>query len=814
MVVTGLAGNVGKAVAGGLADAYTVIGLDIKTADGVEIVETDLTSEDAIRAALEEIGRRHGRRIASVVHLAAYFDFTGEEHPLYEKLNVEGTRKLLAALKGFEVEQIVYASTMLVHAPVEPGERIDESTPLAPAWVYPRSKADAEAVVREMHGNTPLVILRLAGLYSETAVVPTLANQIARIYERDLKSYLYAGDTEAGQSAIHTEDMVALFRAAIDRRAELPPETIVLAGEDEAMSYDDLQTTIGRLVHGEDEWRTLTLPSPIAKAGAWIEQAAEPIVPDALDRGEKPFIRPFMVDMASDHYALDISRAGDLLGWRPQHRLRDTLPAIVANLRADPAAWYERNGQTPPVWLESADEKVPDPEALRIAHEARYREAHFANIWAPYLNLLLGAWLVTSPAILATPEPLFAWSDVISGLLVGALALASMSPRLYLARWATAAVGFWVLMAPLVFWTTSAAAYLNATIVGALIIGFALAVRPAPGPSPVAAETGPEIPPGWDFTPSGWVQRIPIIALAVIGLLISRTLVAYQLGHTDSVFDPFFAGDPTDPRNGTEEIVTSEVSEAWPIPDAGLGVVVYMLEILIGLIGSRARWRTMPWVVVAFGILIVPLGVVSIAFIIIQPIVLGTWCTLCLIAAAAMLAQIPYSVDELVATGQFLARRARAGRPVLLVFFTGDTDDGPDRADNDDTLDRPPAELARAMVVGGVTVPWTLGICLALGVSLMLTRLTVGADGAAANADHLIGALVVTVTVIALAEVTRAVRFLNIVLGLALVAAPFVYGADTLAAGYTIAAGLAIAVFSIPRGPIRNCYGSWDRLIV
>src|SRR5690606_25347793 len=106
------------------------------------------------------------------------------------------------------------------------------------------------------------------------------------------------------------------------------------------------------------------------------------------------------------------------------------------------------------------------------------------------------------------------------------------------------------------------------------------------------------------------------------------------------------------------------------------GALTYMLEILTGIIGSTLRWRTMPWLVMAFGIMIVPLGIVSITFIIIQPIVIGTWCTLCLIGAAAMLLQIPYSLDELVATGQFLWRRKRAGQNILRVFFVGDTDEG------------------------------------------------------------------------------------------------------------------------------------------
>ena len=79
----------------------------------------------------------------------------------------------------------------------------------------------------------------------------------------------------------------------------------------------------------------------------------------------------------------------------------------------------------------------------------------------------------------------------------------------------------------------------------------------------------------------------------------------------------------------------------------------------MGIMGGRSRWRTMPWMVVLFGIAVVPLGVISIYFIIIQPIVIGTYCTLCLITALGMLIMIPFSLDELVAMGQFLLANTR-----------------------------------------------------------------------------------------------------------------------------------------------------------
>jgi hypothetical protein len=116
---------------------------------------------------------------------------------------------------------------------------------------------------------------------------------------------------------------------------------------------------------------------------------------------------------------------------------------------------------------------------------------------------------------------------------------------------------------------------------------------------------------------------LPIVALGLIGFVIARQLTAYQLGHVDGVWEPFFHGEAG--RNGTETVITSDVSKAWPIADAGLVAVSYMFEVLMGVMGDRRRWRTMPWMVMAFGIVVVPLGVVSIYFIIIQPIVIGTF---------------------------------------------------------------------------------------------------------------------------------------------------------------------------------------------
>ena len=125
---------------------------------------------------------------------------------------------------------------------------------------------------------------------------------------------------------------------------QLPPETTLLIGEPETLCYDELQRAFARLIHDE-EWETRQIPKSIAKTGAWML--------DNMPLVEEPFIKPWMVDLADDHYALDISRARTTLGWEPKHSLRDTLPKMIAALKRDPAAWYRAHDLPLPSSLET-----------------------------------------------------------------------------------------------------------------------------------------------------------------------------------------------------------------------------------------------------------------------------------------------------------------------------------------------------------------------------------------------------------------------------------------------------------------------------
>jgi nucleoside-diphosphate-sugar epimerase len=838
VIITGSSGFIGSALINNFAGRYALVGFDRAVVrqppPAAECVCIDLTSERATASALDRVRTAYGNRIASVIHLAAYFDLTGQSNPLYDEITVQGTQKLLHALQSFDVEQFVFASSMLVHAPGKPGEPINEDWPLDPKLPYRESKIRAERLIHEQRGVIPAVFIRPSGVYDQLCHAAYLAQQISRIYERQLVAHVYPGDLNTGQSYLHLDDLTEALAQIVQRRKELPPELPLLLGEPKTLSYGEIQEILGQLIHNQ-AWHTRQIPKAIAKTGAWIEE-------EVLD--EDPFIRPWMVDSSDDHYELDIARARHFLSWEPKHSLRETLPQMIAALKSDPSGWYRANklnaARVVSQGAKARDaQHAPDPlarhEMMRM-HRGMMREMHFDMLWVNFLVIAIGVWLFTSPFQFALFDPAAAvtvrdvtqerglWnpairnaltggSDLISGLALILFGALSLSPRAAWAQWGTTLVGLWLLFAPLLFWSPSAAATMNDTIAGALAIIFSVLVPMMPGMSHEGMMDQSTVPPGWTYSPSSWLQRLPMIALGLFGFLIARYLTAYQLGHIGAVWEPFFFGGGG--KNGTEYIITSDVSRAWPIADAGLGASAYMIEALMGAMGATSRWRTMPWMVTFFFILVVPLGGVSIFFIIIQPVIIGTYCTLCLIAALAMLIMIPLTLDEVVAMGQYMARGARAGRPFLRTFLMG----GPDpeaRIDMRNPGFEAPLSRQVAAATWGVTVPWRLLASCGLGAWLMFSRVTFGTAGVIANNDHVIGALIITVAVCAMAEVARPFRLINAMLGLWLLVAPWVLtGATAAAAVNGILSGLLLVALSLPRGArSAEHYGTWDRFIV
>ncbi|MFP3913635.1 MAG: vitamin K epoxide reductase family protein [Actinomycetota bacterium] len=179
-------------------------------------------------------------------------------------------------------------------------------------------------------------------------------------------------------------------------------------------------------------------------------------------------------------------------------------------------------------------------------------------------------------------------------------------------------------------------------------------------------QAGDGRPPGWSTNPSTWSQRLPIVVLALAGTAVAAYLSLFQLHVIDTVWEPFF-GDGS--RQILRESSFSRFWERLGLSDAALGAAGYLADAVTGVIGGTRRWRTMPWIVLVFGFFVGPFGVISIALVVIQPVLYSEFCTLCIASAVISLAMIGPAMDEILASLQYLRRQRTEGHSLWRTFW-------------------------------------------------------------------------------------------------------------------------------------------------
>ena len=165
------------------------------------------------------------------------------------------------------------------------------------------------------------------------------------------------------------------------------------------------------------------------------------------------------------------------------------------------------------------------------------------------------------------------------------------------------------------------------------------------------------IPPGWDENPTTRPKGRVLAGLAFVGLGVAFYLMLFQVSAlyfpnlhiniVETVTDPFF-----DSR---------EVLDFLKWPDAIPGVLAYGGEFVLNFVGNKNRWRTAPWTVIAFGLIIFPAAAVSVVLLMVQPLFVGAWCFFCIISALVSFVICGLGADEVLATLQHLKRVRDSG---------------------------------------------------------------------------------------------------------------------------------------------------------
>lgn len=148
---------------------------------------------------------------------------------------------------------------------------------------------------------------------------------------------------------------------------------------------------------------------------------------------------------------------------------------------------------------------------------------------------------------------------------------------------------------------------------------------------------------------TGTARATALAVLAIVGTAVSAYLAAYELGWIDTVWDPLFG-------TGSERVLTSGIARLLPVPDAVLGTAGYAADaILAALLAAGVGADVLVSSALA---LVAGVGaVVGIALAVSQPLLVGTFCTLCL---ASTLISIVLGAG---AVAEAIAVRSRTGQP-------------------------------------------------------------------------------------------------------------------------------------------------------
>jgi UDP-glucose 4-epimerase len=207
-LVTGANGFIGSALCARLSGKRRVRALVRSERAGPwdDTVVVDIERDDVPAAALEGVD--------VVFHLAAHThalsETRGGDEAAYRRLNVDGTRRILAASRNAGVRRFVLASS--VKAIGEGGaEMLDENTPPAPVTPYGKTKLEAEREVLGGGWVPEPAVLRLSLVYGPG----NKGNLTAMIDAVDRGAFPPLPRVANKRSMVHVEDAVdALLLAA------------------------------------------------------------------------------------------------------------------------------------------------------------------------------------------------------------------------------------------------------------------------------------------------------------------------------------------------------------------------------------------------------------------------------------------------------------------------------------------------------------------------------------------------------------------------------------------------------------------------
>ena len=321
VLVTGATGFTGSHLARRLAgEGREVVALvrptsrvDSLQRSGIECRVAALEDRDSVKSCLAGV--------SEVYHLAAAFRTEHADREEFYRTNVAGTRHLLEAAREVGVRRFVHCSTVGVHGEIE-DPPASESYRCKPGDYYQQTKLEGElAALEYVDRGLAVSVVRPAGIYGPSD------GRFLKLFKAIASGrFVMIGSGRTLYHMTYVDDLVDGLLLAGDV-PDAVGEVFIIAGE----AY----TTLQRLVNLTAD--ALGAAHPRLKL-PYLPVYAASVVCDRLFRavGANPPLYPRRVEFFAKDRAFDITKAKELLGYRPKVSLDEGL--------AKTAEWYRENG--------------------------------------------------------------------------------------------------------------------------------------------------------------------------------------------------------------------------------------------------------------------------------------------------------------------------------------------------------------------------------------------------------------------------------------------------------------------------------------
>ncbi len=344
LILTGSSGFIGRHLLDALKERYEIYGLARRSQSrcgapihpNIHWHQVDIGDAEPLRAVFDEVWRAGG--VTTVIHLAAHYDFEGENEEEYYRTNVEGLRLVLDNCKRIGVRHFIFSSSLAACSFPDRGDALNERSVADGDHVYARTKALGEEMLAEYGDAFQSVIVRFAALFSDWCEYPPLFMFIRTWLSRAWNRRILGGKGESAIPYMHVRDAVHFLETTLDRLGDLDNREVILASPDGAVSHEELYYSATHYHYGNSD---LPLHVPKALTGPGIRMRC---LMGKLT-GEMPFERPWMAKYVDQQLAVDASHTRERLGWAPRPRLHilRRMPFLLENLKSDPVEWNRRN---------------------------------------------------------------------------------------------------------------------------------------------------------------------------------------------------------------------------------------------------------------------------------------------------------------------------------------------------------------------------------------------------------------------------------------------------------------------------------------